>query len=39
MLSMVITIAELDTESKHMYTKASQMLEYIESTYQGGSIS
>ncbi len=39
MLSMVITTAELDTGSKHMYTKASEIREYIESTYQGGSIS
>ncbi len=35
---MVMTIVELDMDSKHMYTKASEIRGYIESTYQGGSI-
>ncbi|MCK4505750.1 MAG: hypothetical protein KAW14_09045 [Candidatus Aegiribacteria sp.] len=38
MLSMVITIKELDECGKHTYTKVCKNRGYVESTYQGGSI-
>lgn len=35
MLSMFITIMDIDGSGKHMYTKAREKRRYVESAYQG----